>query len=126
MLTSKALVGRSSGLARPVPQLRSEHSSRKAVVTHAGRSALLVQARQAQSGNTATKRRLAGPPGLPPINDRGGGGGGGGDGWNWERTARNLAPNLAFLGLYFAVTSWGGDGWGSWFGGGDGAGGGGG
>ena len=42
----------------------------------------------------------------------GGGGGGGGDGWNWERTARNLMPNLAFLGMYFMITSYGGDGWG--------------
>lgn len=43
------------------------------------------------------------------------GGGGGGDGWGWERTARNLLPNLAFLALYFAITSYGGDGWGGGF-----------
>lgn len=41
-----------------------------------------------------------------------GGGGGGGDGWGWERTARNLLPNIVFLGMYFLVTSYGGDGWG--------------
>jgi hypothetical protein len=43
-----------------------------------------------------------------------GGGGGGGDGWGWERTARNLLPNAVFLGMYFAITSYGGDGWGGW------------
>jgi hypothetical protein len=42
------------------------------------------------------------------------GGGGGGDGWGWERTARNLLPNIVFLGMYFAITSYGGDGWGGW------------
>jgi hypothetical protein len=42
------------------------------------------------------------------------GGGGGGDGWGWERTARNLLPNAVFLGMYFAITSYGGDGWGGW------------
>lgn len=40
-----------------------------------------------------------------------GGGGGGGDGWNWERSARNVLPNLVFLGMYFLITSYGGDGW---------------
>jgi hypothetical protein len=40
-----------------------------------------------------------------------GGGGGGGDGWGWERTARNVLPNLVFLGMYFFITSYGGDGW---------------
>jgi hypothetical protein len=46
-----------------------------------------------------------------------GGGGGGGDGWNWERTAKNVAPNLFVLGMYFFVTSYGGDGFkGEWFG----------
>jgi hypothetical protein len=44
-----------------------------------------------------------------------GGGGGGGDGWNWERTARNVLPNLVFLGMYFMITSYGGDGWGGGF-----------
>lgn len=45
-------------------------------------------------------------------------GGGGGGGWNWERTARNLLPNVVFLGMYFLVTSYGGDGWnGGFFGG---------
>lgn len=53
---------------------------------------------------------------LPLLQDDGGGGGGG-DGWGWERTARNVLPNLVFLGMYFAVTSWGGDGWnGNFFG----------
>jgi hypothetical protein len=46
------------------------------------------------------------------LQDGGGGGGGGGDGWNWERTARNLLPNAVFLGMYFMITSYGGDGWG--------------
>lgn len=50
-----------------------------------------------------------------------GGGGGGGGGWGWERTARNLAPNLFVMGLYFFVTSYGGDNFG---GGGHGGGGG--
>lgn len=46
------------------------------------------------------------------------GGGGGGGGWGWERTARNLLPNVVFLGMYFLVTSYGGDGWnGGFFGG---------
>lgn len=45
------------------------------------------------------------------------GGGGGGGGWDWERTARNVLPNVVFLGMYFLVTSHGGDGWnGSFFG----------
>ena len=43
-------------------------------------------------------------------NAQGGGGGGGGDGWDWGKAGRNLAPNAGFLLLYFAVTSWGGDG----------------
>jgi len=47
-----------------------------------------------------------------PTTQDDGGGGGGGD-WGWERTVRNLLPNLAFLGLYFAITSYGGDGWGN-------------
>lgn len=40
-------------------------------------------------------------------------GDGGGDGWGWERAARNVLPNLAFLGLYFLITAYGGDGWGN-------------
>lgn len=48
-----------------------------------------------------------------------GGGGGGGDGWNWERTARNVLPNVVFLGMYFLITSYGGDGWGGGFFGGE-------
>ncbi|GIL67453.1 hypothetical protein Vafri_20833 [Volvox africanus] len=90
------------------------------VQTAAPRRSLTIVAGQAQSGNTATKRRLSGPPNLPPV-DSNGGGGGGGDGWGWERTARNVAPNLFVLGLYFFLTSYGGDN----FGGGDGGGGGG-
>lgn len=50
------------------------------------------------------------PPPCAPLQD-GGGGGGGGDGWG--RAARGVAANVAFLGLYAAVTAWGGDGWGS-------------
>ena len=45
----------------------------------------------------------------------GGGGGGGGDRWGWERTVRNVAPNLFMLGVYFVVTSYGGDGFGGGF-----------
>ncbi|GFR51379.1 hypothetical protein Agub_g13807, partial [Astrephomene gubernaculifera] len=88
------------------------------------RRRLVLTAGQAQSGNTATKRRLSGPPNLPPIDSNGGGGGGGGDGWGWERTARNVAPNLFVLGLYFFVTGYGGDNFGGWGGGGGGGGGG--
>lgn len=78
-----------------------------------------------QNSNSATKRRSG--SGLPPIRGGDDGGGGGGDGWNWERAARNVLPNLAFLGLYFVITSYGGDGWGNGpFGGGGGGGGGGG
>jgi hypothetical protein len=40
-------------------------------------------------------------PWIPHVqDDGGGGGGGGGDGWDWNKTAKNLLPNIAFLGLY--------------------------
>lgn len=58
-------------------------------------------------------RAVASTPGFA-LQD-GGGGGGGGDGWGWERTARNLLPNIAFIGLYFLITSKGGDGFGGGF-----------
>lgn len=45
-----------------------------------------------------------------PRSQDGGGGGGGGDGWNWERVVLNVAPNLAAAGLYFFITTYGGDG----------------
>eukprot|EP00198_Chlamydomonas_reinhardtii_P004313 XP_001693649.1 predicted protein [Chlamydomonas reinhardtii] len=84
-----------------------------------GRRELTVCAAERQSGGRAVKRRMGAPPRLPPVDDSGGGGGGGG-GWGWERTARNLAPNLFVMGLYFFVTSYGGDNFG---GGGHGGGG---
>lgn len=74
------------------------------------RGRLQIVAGERQNSNISTKRRLSGGTGLPPIDGGDDGGGGGGDGWGWERTARNLLPNLAFLGLYFAITSYGGDG----------------
>lgn len=89
------------------------------------RGRLQIVAGERQNSNISTKRRLSGGTGLPPIDGGDDGGGGGGDGWGWERTARNLLPNLAFLGLYFAITSYGGDGWGGGFFGGGGGGGGG-
>jgi hypothetical protein len=92
--------------------------------SNARRRTLHIAAGMGQSSNQATKRRLGQGIGLPPVPGDDGGGGGG-DGWNWERTARNVAPNLFFLGLYFFITSYGGDGWnGGFFGGGGGGGGG--
>ncbi|GLC37126.1 hypothetical protein PLESTB_000983000 [Pleodorina starrii] len=109
-------------------QRRAAAVPRLQIAAPTSRRRLTVVAGQAQSGNTATKRRLSGPPNLPPV-DSNGGGGGGGDGWGWERSARNVAPNLFVLGLYFFITSYGGDnfgGGGGGGGGGDGGGGGGG
>lgn len=83
------------------------------------RRALVVEANVERS-NTTTKKRLSGPPGLPPINTNDGGGGGGG--WDGGKIARNLALNALFLGIYFLVDSGGG----GIFGGGSGSGGGGG
>ncbi|KAF6256205.1 hypothetical protein COO60DRAFT_1702425 [Scenedesmus sp. NREL 46B-D3] len=97
-------------------------------ISQSSRGRLQIVAGERQNSNVTTKRRLSGGTGLPPIDGGDDGGGGGGDGWGWERTARNLLPNIAFLGLYFAITSYGGDGWGGggFFGGGGGGGGGGG
>ncbi|KAI8474732.1 MAG: kinase-like domain-containing protein [Monoraphidium minutum] len=80
--------------------------------------------RQGSTSITQKRFKFSSGSGLPP--DGNGGGGGGGDGWGWEHLARNLLPNAAFLGLYFFITSHGGDGWGNGPFGGDGGGGGGG
>ena len=39
------------------------------------------------------------------LQDGGGGGGGDGDGWGWERTARNVFPNLIFMGIFYICQS---------------------
>ena len=60
---------------------------------------------------------IAGISGILSLLQDNQGGGGGGDGFG--RIARNIAMNLAFLGLYFALDSGGG----GFFGGGGGGGG---
>ncbi|GMH33728.1 hypothetical protein BSKO_01562 [Bryopsis sp. KO-2023] len=68
---------------------------------------------QWESSPTTTKKRTTGPPMTPPKAPQEGGGGGGG-GWGGNKI-RNIALNVAFLGLYFILEGTGG---GGFFGGG--------